>query len=102
MKVYAVKIGGRLWLTGGMTGFSFNQKTTNNLLYAKWFENEIQAAYAAKKAHGEVVEISITEGANEEIDMMRASITQLQKERDAALNELNLYKLNNQKKEKQW
>ncbi|MBR0420270.1 MAG: hypothetical protein IJI66_14005 [Erysipelotrichaceae bacterium] len=94
MKVYAVKVGGRLWITGGLAGFGFNQKTTENLLYAKWFENEAQALSVAKKSRGEVVEINITERNNEEIDMMRASITQLQKERDAALNELNLYKMN--------
>lgn len=94
MKVFAVKIGGRLYLTGGLSGFGLNQKTTNNLLYAKWFENDAQAYMIAKKCRGEVVEVSISEGTDDEIDMLRASITQLQKERDAALNELNLYKMN--------
>ena len=47
---------------------------------------------------GRLSPIQVIVGENEdtdEIDMLRASIKQLQKERDAALNELNLFKLNN-------
>lgn len=94
MIVYTVKYGGKLYLETNV--FTMSQRTTTNILAAKLFPDAITAERIARKTGGQVVPIRIEEdNGDNETDMLRASIVQLQKERDAALNELNIYKLNN-------
>ena len=99
MKVYAVKLGGKLWVDSKF--YFFSKSATKNLLNAHFFQDYKEAEKVAKMTSGKVKEINIIEGDEEEteVDLLRASIIQLQKERDAALNQLNLYKLNNKEVE---
>ena len=91
---YTIRIGGKLYLES--TQFFTSQRTTSNVFAARRFDTYQDAEKVAKKTFGgEIVELTLSDEseADSELDMMRASIKQLQKERDAALNELNLYKM---------
>ena len=90
--VYVVRIGGRLYAKSEF--YSFYQATTNDILSAKLFQEYARAAKVAKAAHGEVVELVLAEPGSdtEEVEMLRAAVTQLRKERDNAIEELKLYK----------
>lgn len=101
-KVYGVKLGGKLWVAGNAYGFY--QSTTEKIENAKFYLTEQEAQRAAKKTIGgkvKVINISEEQEQINDIDMLRASNIQLQRERDAALNELNLYKLNNHVEKKE-
>lgn len=89
MQIYLVKVGGNLYLNSRSYGFF--QSTTSSILNAIWFEEREEAEYHAKKTFGgQVIEYRLTqEGAEEsEIDMLKASITELQRQRDE-LKEMN-------------
>ena len=89
MVIYVVKVGGNLYLTSNMYGLY--QATTNDILHAKWFKEYKDAEKQAKKAlRATIEEYRLTrDGAEEdEIDMLKASVKELQRQK-AELLELN-------------
>ena len=75
--------------------YGMYQSTTTDIMQAYFFSTYQDAERVAKKAIGaEIIEIYISDAQDDraEIDMMRASIIQLQKERDEALEIIELIK----------
>ena len=85
---YVVRIGGKLYLTSKLYAL---YPSTGSITEAKLFNNEYEASNAAKWARtGEVVKITISDDEidNTEVEMLKASNIQLQKERDDARKDL--------------
>lgn len=94
MQIYVVKVGGKLYLDSKSYGFF--QSTTPDLLKATWFEDREEAELHAKKTiGGKVIEYTLSDNdANEsEIDMLKASIVELQRQRDEFKDMNDRYKL---------
>lgn len=64
----------------------FTTAATKDLLHAKRYTDIADAERAARKAGGEVLHYKITpfDDGNREIEMLRAAVTQMQRERDEA------------------
>ena len=97
----------KLFLDSGF--YSLFPSTTDEILAANWYEDEAKAIEIAKKAGGQVYRYKLTPSEKDEqeaseIDMLRAAVKQLQKERDDALLELEKIKdrkeTNEQQREK--
>ena len=86
---YAIRIGGKLYLQSKQ--FFTSQKTTTNVFDAMLFDSYSSAQKALKSVFGgEIIELTLTDRHDDEseLDMLRASVKQLQIERDEAIKEL--------------
>lgn len=82
--VYVVKLGGKLYVQSEL--YSLYQATTKDLLSAHFFRDYDKALKIAQKAHGEVVELTITDGeVGGEVEAMKL-------ERDKAKKEAEILK----------
>ena len=86
---WVVRVGGKLYLNSQIYSL---YPSTATIERAKFFDSEEQAERARRRAHiGEVVEVVISDSSldESEIDMLRASVLQLQNERDEAKRDLS-------------
>lgn len=56
--IYVVKLGGKLYIQGN---YSLYPSTTPNIMSAKFFRDYRSAEKVAKKARGEIVELTVTD-----------------------------------------
>jgi len=82
--VYVVRLGGKLYVQSEL--YSLYQATTKDVLSAHFFKDELKAQKVAKKARGEVVTLTITDG---EID---GELAEVKQERDKARKETEILK----------
>ena len=90
--LYAIRLGGKLYVDS--KSYGWYPSTTSHIEHALWLTDLQQALKISKKSGGEVIEFYLSDDDTSEVDMLRASIKQLQKERDEAIEELNAYKAN--------
>ena len=81
---YVVKLGGKLYMQSEF--YSFYPATTEHLLNAKFFDDQKKAEKLARKAHGTVIELHISDISE------RKEIDSLKTERDEAVKELEVLK----------
>ena len=81
--IYVVRIGGKLYVQTQL--YSLYQATTSDILTAHFFTEQAQAEKTAKKAHGEVVELTLTDGEdNAEIECLKSELEAAKKEAEIA------------------
>lgn len=56
--IYVVRIGGKLYIEGN---YSLYPSTTPNIMAAKFFRDYRAAEKVAKKARGEIIELTVTD-----------------------------------------
>lgn len=91
------KIGKPLYAANGI--YAFYPSTTNDVFTAKKFDDLETAQKQAKKAHGKVLHLMLTEygekteedDSEEEIESLRKTIAKLKDQRDLAREQLKIY-----------